>query len=59
MTVNPDQITPVRFWMRTRTVLKSYHPDNSDSPISAVKKTSPELQKKEAVLFNAVLNVDK
>lgn len=57
--VDPDQITLVRFWMRTRTVLMSNHPDNSDSPISVVKKTSPELQKKEAVLFNGFLNVNR
>lgn len=57
--VDPEQITLVRFWMRARTVLKSNHPDNSDSPISVVKKTSPELQKKEAVLINGFLNVNR
>lgn len=57
--VDPDQITLVRFWMRVRTVLKSNHPDNIDLPISVVKKTSPELQKKEAVLINGFLNVNR
>lgn len=41
----------VRFWIRARIVLKFTYPDNYDSRIPAVSKTSLELQKKEEVFL--------